>query len=134
MFSLQPSTVAEMTRWHKYVAPVGSSSTKFTLPFVCVQYRADVRVTDFYPPQLERFSAPVTEYDMMSDCGVSDVDDEDEEVGRLRKQGGRTTQWKWAFWLRLEDSDPDKKKHKDEMWVVVNNEQAECLLGLDASE
>lgn len=69
---------------------------------------------------------------MLSDQS-GDSDSESDEDGTLNRYTGRKI-WEWRFSLLLEDADPKRKGENDRFWVVVDNTEAQLLLGLDASE
>ena len=78
----------------------------------------------------------VQECEILSDDGQGSESDSDEAMeGTLNMYAGRKI-WEWRFALQVEDaSQPASKKAKPErMWVVVDNFEAQALLGLDAIE
>ncbi|KAK0614280.1 hypothetical protein B0T14DRAFT_528168 [Immersiella caudata] len=103
---------------------------KLTLPFVCAKYRACVRVVNFHPSSLEKFACSheatryegfISDEESDSEGGTSD-DSMDEGDGRRV--------WEWRFALQLEDA-----RHPGQrVWTVVDNFNAQCLTGLDASD
>lgn len=95
------------------------------LPFVNQKRRCQVRVVDFYPPQLEDFAAPaqkLSDGTNVSEDGM-DIDPSD---------------WEWNFFLLVEDSVRLKTTAKDrtgqQTWLHVSNMDAQYLLDLDACE
>ncbi|KAI0205406.1 hypothetical protein F4808DRAFT_283311 [Astrocystis sublimbata] len=109
------------------------------LPFVCANYRTNVRVVDFRPRQLEDFATwrKSTEFDVLSDYdGESSSelldDDEDEDGLSLAQQSGEAI-WEWRFALQLENGDPQSKE-KERLWAVVDNNAAQMLTGMDAND
>lgn len=120
--------------YHK--TKINGKEIELQLPFVNWNYRADVRVINFMPPDLRDFSQPkkMSEYAMLSDYEESDADS-DEERGSIADRAA-VRQWEWRFFLELEDanSSKDKRGKKKTLWVAVNNFSAQCLLNLDASD
>ncbi|KAI0377986.1 hypothetical protein F5Y04DRAFT_263230, partial [Hypomontagnella monticulosa] len=127
-------SIAEPIPWK---TTVDGEEVTLTLPFSCVQYRANVRVVDFRPNKLEKFATwrKSNEYDMLSDGGdSSDSESEsDEDQGTLDRYAGQKI-WEWRFALQLEEADPKHKGEGDKIWVVVDNNEAQLLLNLDASD
>lgn len=104
------------------------------LPFVCGKYRANVRVVDFRPDNLEEFvcSRMVTAEDCLSDNSDSSSSDSDSARDDY-SQGVGNLIWEWRFMLQLEDA-AAKDKTRNRVWVIVDNFDAQCLTGLDATE
>ncbi|KAL1840211.1 hypothetical protein VTJ49DRAFT_694 [Mycothermus thermophilus] len=125
------------------------------LPFACAKHRVRVRVVDFFPHNLEDFACPrtLTEWDQLSDnedfsdsASLSSSSSSDNAAARARAQGAKTV-WEWRFALLLEDADPSVAKaitttaepspaatRPDRLWVLVDNIEAQCLTGLDATD
>lgn len=135
--AVPPRSVATVTEYlkHKYDAGNGRI-VNMDFPFVNRKYRMDVRVCDFYPPDLKKFASrrrikskgAGNGLDLLSDDGQSDLDlasseDDDDEV--------ESATWEWDFWLELEDATPDVESPQS-FWVFVNNMSGECLTSLDA--
>lgn len=100
------------------------------LPFLNRKFRANTRVVDFSPDRLEDFAVgrAVSEYDILSDHGSGEDPDSGHENSGLPQK----KEWKWQFALRLEDGDAsDDSKAKGQLWAVVDNSDAQFLLGLD---
>ncbi|KAL2179274.1 uncharacterized protein P884DRAFT_196452 [Thermothelomyces heterothallicus CBS 202.75] len=114
------------------------ASLSFVVPFVCAKYRAVVRVVDFFPPSLEDFacSRKQTVYDILSDNEADSdcVSSTSDEGGAV--DGDRI--WEWRFALQLEDPAPSGHTKQAErpprIWVLVDNIEAQCLTGLDATD
>ncbi|KAI1117203.1 hypothetical protein F5Y14DRAFT_403526 [Nemania sp. NC0429] len=111
-----------------------------TLPFACAKYRVNVRVVDFRPRKLQDFATwrQSTESDVLSDysgdsSSGSDDDDNNEGRGSAVLNSGNKI-WEWRFALQLEDADPKSKTEKDRFWAVVDNIEAQQLVGLDACD
>ncbi|PNP48307.1 hypothetical protein TGAMA5MH_00590 [Trichoderma gamsii] len=119
-----------------YKTKINSKEVELQLPFVNLNYRADVRVINFMPPDLRDFAQPkrMSEYAMLSDYEESDADS-DEERGSIADRAA-VRQWEWRFFLELEDANSpnDHGGKKKTLWVAVNNFSAQCLLNLDASD
>ncbi|KAI0471623.1 hypothetical protein GGR56DRAFT_681791 [Xylariaceae sp. FL0804] len=103
-----------------------------------VNYRAHVRVVDFWPSQLEDFVSWHKDRDGFirlsgddedsSESGGSDSDSSGSEY-----EGPRT--WEWRFALQLEDADPKLRgDQRPRMWVLVDNAGAQMLTDLDARD
>jgi protection of telomeres protein 1 len=111
--------------------------TPIIIPFTCLNYRANVRVVDFYPHKLEDFavSRRMTEYDILDDDnGGTDSDDSDGDNTGTLSQFAAQRIWEWRFALKLEDASPKIPPQKPSCWVVVDNVDAQLLVGLDACE
>ncbi|KAK1243591.1 hypothetical protein MKX08_001729 [Trichoderma sp. CBMAI-0020] len=115
---------------------VNDQEVELQLPFVNLNYRADVRVINFMPADLRDFAQPkkMSEYAMLSDYEESDADSDEE--GRSTADRAAVRQWEWRFFLELEDANSPKghRGKKNTLWVAVNNFSAQCLLNLDASD
>lgn len=115
---------------------VNDQQVELQLPFVNLNYRANVRVISFMPPDLRDFAQPkkMSEYEMLSDYEGSDADSDEERESIADRAAVR--QWEWQFFLELEDANApkDHRGKKKTLWVAVNNFSAQCLLGLDASD
>ncbi|KAL7797540.1 hypothetical protein V8C37DRAFT_369809 [Trichoderma ceciliae] len=114
---------------------VNGEHVKLRLPFVNLNYRANVQVVNFMPPDLQDFAQPkkITEYGMLSDNEESDADYDLEGEATADRDTARN--WEWRFFLELEDAIPpkDNQEERKTLWVAVNNFSAQCLLNLDAS-
>ncbi|PSK42871.1 hypothetical protein B9Z65_6825 [Elsinoe australis] len=95
------------------------------LPFVNQKRRCQVRVVDFYPPQLEDFAAiaqNLSDGTNVSEDGM-DIDSSD---------------WEWNFFLLVEDSvrlkTTTKNREGQQTWLHVSNMDAQYLLDLDACD
>ncbi|KAL7925335.1 hypothetical protein ACQKWADRAFT_330217 [Trichoderma austrokoningii] len=120
---------------------IDNQEVELQLPFVNLNYRADVRVVNFMPADLRDFSQPQKpkknlEYSILSDYEESDTDSDGE--GRSIADRAAVRQWEWRFFLELEDAsapkDKDHRGKKKSIWVAVTNFSAQCLLNLDASD
>ncbi|KAL7949095.1 hypothetical protein V8C42DRAFT_313274 [Trichoderma barbatum] len=130
------STIGEILDPVYLETDVNGEQVKLRLPFVNMNYRTNVRVVNFMPPDLEDFAQPKksTEYAMLSDNEESDADSDmevDEAIDR-----STVREWEWRFFLELEDANTpgDDEGERKTIWVAVNNSSAQCLVNLDASD
>jgi protection-of-telomeres protein 1 len=127
--------VADIVSYTSVDTVDGDRSFAVQLPFVNLNYRAHVRVVNFLPSQLEDFcqvKKGSSEFDILSDNDHSDDDSEDEQqVASQPAEGG---EWEWKFWLELEDAAVGAKQQKGRVWTLVDNQTAQCLINLDASD
>lgn len=113
---------------------INGEMTHIPLPFINANYRTYVRVIDYIPSQLENFAHPKrvsSEYAALSDNEDTDSDaaTESDEASRVIKQ------WEWRFYLRLEEANTSEDgKPKKSLWAVVDNQSAQMLLNLDATD
>ncbi|KAL2160629.1 hypothetical protein VTH06DRAFT_1317 [Thermothelomyces fergusii] len=123
------------------------TANTMVMPFVCAKYRAIVRVVDFFPPALEDFacSRKPTAYDVLSDngtdsdCCASSASDDDDNDDDDDEGGGGDRVWEWRFALQLEDAAPPGRTKQAagrpaRIWALVDNVEAQCLTGLDATD
>ncbi|SPQ22028.1 e42c71ff-b66e-4a2f-9b96-fda8cc3d8f9f [Thermothielavioides terrestris] len=137
------STVESILEPTVYETTVDGENAALVLPFTCAKYTARVRVVDFFPPALQDFacSRVPTEFDVLSDneddsdCPSSSSEDE--------AAAGANRIWEWRFALQLEDPEPPptstrknggKTGQRPRLWVMVDNIEAQCLTGLDATD
>lgn len=133
------STVLEPVIYH---STINGEQVALELPFNNAKYRTQVRVVDFHPANLQDFSVgeKKKKYACLSDDGNGTDDDgyssSDEEVV-TGDQVGRV--WKWRFALKLEEvsnstsQSKTNKKRPATTWAVVDNPDAQLLIGLDAA-
>ncbi|KAG5926031.1 hypothetical protein E4U42_003717 [Claviceps africana] len=134
----KPSTlIADVLAPVHHEAMMNGKTTRLFLPFINANYRTFVRVVDFMPARLEDFARPKrvsVEYSALSDHGDSDSDPD----AGSESDGTNTIvkQWEWRFCLRLEEANApeDEKCSKKSLWAVVDNQSAQMLLNLDASD
>ncbi|KAL7962444.1 hypothetical protein V8C34DRAFT_270363 [Trichoderma compactum] len=134
------STIGDMLDPVHLETDINGEQVKLPLPFVNMKYRANVRVVNFMPPDLEDFAQPKkvkkkpSEFDMLSDYEESDADADMEGEETVDRSTAR--KWEWRFFLELEDasSPGENQKEPKTLWVTVNNPSAQCLLSLDASD
>lgn len=127
--------LASILEQKHHAITIEGSKIRLPLPFTCANYCANIRVVDFKPGKLEDFACPSKEkkqsaFDVLSDNSGSEQSSgsEDEDDDHINSR----TRWEWRFALQLEDASP-KVKNPERVWVVVNNLEAQCLTGLDAS-
>lgn len=137
---LQPAT---------HATTINEEAVSLPIPFTNARYRAHVRVVDFHPPALASFARcrEPTEYDCLSDndadgstassassSSSSSSDDDDDQPPTVSQYAGAHRRiWEWRFALLLEDVSPAPGT-QSRMWVVVDNHEAQMLLGMDASD
>ncbi|KAG5951541.1 hypothetical protein E4U53_002856 [Claviceps sorghi] len=137
--SRPPTLIADMLAPVQHEAMVNGETTRFFLPFVNANYRTFVRVVDFMPAQLEDFARPKrvsVEYAALSDHGESDSDSDSDAASASDDTRTIIKQWEWRFYLRLQEANApeDDKCSKKSLWAVVDNQSAQMLLNLDASD
>jgi protection-of-telomeres protein 1 len=118
---LQPETLVQ-----------GDGKEVIWAPFTARKYRANVRVVDYFPHRIEDFAVArqSTEYDLLSDhSGGDDTDAEDDRQYVNRGRGATTIVWEWRFALQVEDATAKENGHR--LWLLVDNPQAQGLLGLE---
>lgn len=102
-----------------------------------------MRVVDYFPKNLEDFSVPckISEYDVLSDCGSSNIDSE-VEANRMQWDEGRgwsgEMRWEWRFYLLVEDSEVMKtvpsKGSVPRLKILITEQDAVMLLKMDAEK
>jgi protection-of-telomeres protein 1 len=119
---VQLSTISEI-KYNPHLHSRTSKYNEFTFPFLNSRHRARVRVVDFFPPELELFAH----------CANDPVWDK-----RSKKQdplnGNPRVRWEWGFVLLLEDAKVPPNTVSETLRVVVGNDSAQHLLGMDAQE
>ena len=135
----EPATaLSEMLQRRRLDINVQGGVMNVELPFTCARYRANVRVTDFFPDKLDNFACwrRHSEFDLLGNDGASTDEESDDDEGESEGEGRSPSQriWEWRFALRLEDASAQSRGAKDAIWVMVNNLEAQLLLGLDACE
>jgi protection of telomeres protein 1 len=101
-------------------------------PFTLSKYRANVRVVDYFPHKIEDFAVGrrASEFDMLSDySGGEDTDPEEDMLIFKSGKGFKKNVWEWRFALKVEDA--ETKNPKDRIWLMVDNQAAQGLLGLE---
>lgn len=130
------STISEILEPIEHQTTIDGQEVRLTMPFVNANYRTDVRVVDFMPPYLEDFASPKeknSEFDCLSDNGSSSSESEAKQ--EVAGMVGPEHEWEWRFYLKLEDatSPAGDENQKQSLWVAVDNQEAQCLVNLDAS-
>ncbi|KAF4338171.1 protection of telomeres 1 [Fusarium beomiforme] len=134
------SLIAEIKRLVQHETTIEDGALKLPLPFVNLNYRANVRIVDFLPSNIADFAYPKkeSEYDDLSDDGEeslsnSETEDEKEQPNQRRLDDfSKVRNWEWRFFLELEDATVPGKQEKQRLWVAVDNQSAQLLVGLDA--
>ncbi|CAM1508412.1 Fc.00g052600.m01.CDS01 [Cosmosporella sp. VM-42] len=135
------SPIAELLQPVFHDTTIDGQTIKLQLPFVNTNYRAHVRVVDFLPSKLEDFAISRksnSEFDVLSDNDESDSDSDSSE--RQLDSSAESTapssaprKWEWRFYLQLEDAAVTPNQKKERVWVAVDNQAAQCLTWLDAT-
>ncbi|KAL7769438.1 hypothetical protein ACKLNR_000822 [Fusarium oxysporum f. sp. zingiberi] len=134
------SLIAEITKLVQHETTIDDGLVKLPLPFVNLNYRANVRVVDFSPSNLADFAYPKkeSEYDDLSDDGEESLSNSGTEaedgqpIQRTLDDFSKVRNWEWRFFLELEDAAVAEKHKKQRLWVAVDNQSAQLLTGLDA--
>jgi len=119
-----------------YETAVDGDKMRLPVPFVNAKYCANVRVVDFHPERLEDFARPcprkakASALDILSDDSGNEAASSSE--GEQSEDDRHATRWEWRFALLLEDVSPKAKEPK-RLWAVVDNNEAQLLTFLDAS-
>ncbi|RDW88478.1 hypothetical protein BP6252_00510 [Coleophoma cylindrospora] len=110
----------------------------YTLPFVNANYKANVRVVDFFPDKLEDFAVGrrVSEYDILSDYSGGEETDRDEDMRSFRAgKGFPEKRWEWVFALQVEDASRAPMSagtsSNNRLWLTVDNQAAQMLLNME---
>ncbi|KAF4968904.1 hypothetical protein FSARC_3776 [Fusarium sarcochroum] len=133
--------IAEITEFVQHKTTIDGQDIKIPLPFVNLNHRANVRVVNFSPSSIVDFVRPrkESEMDILSDDGEespvdSDSEDEDEQTQQMTIEDfTKPRKWEWRFFLELEDAAVSDKQERQRLWVAVDNQSAQCLTSLDAS-
>ncbi|PFH56151.1 hypothetical protein XA68_16974 [Ophiocordyceps unilateralis] len=125
------SSISQVMERVSHETIIDNKSVKLQLPFINANYRTVVRVINFEPSQLEQFSRPwkVSDLDALSD----NEPDSDADSWASGQEDSKMS-WEWRFYLELEDATPPDGQVKKTMWVLVDNQAAQCLLNLDATD
>ena len=103
--------------------------TQYVLPFTNASYRANLRVVDYYPHNLEDF------VHSLSDDTYNNIDPETTDDSPLDMFSQSPRLWEWAFYLLVEDArQPPGATSPARMRLLVADKEAEHLLKLDANE
>jgi protection-of-telomeres protein 1 len=109
----------------QYKTPSGEK----TLPFVNQRTRAQIRVVDYYPPDLRNFSQSLDQVSY-NDCPPAS-----DEISGLEFEDSSLlpTRWEWNFYLLVEDARPSPGQSV-RMPLLVTRDEAVHLLKRDAVE
>lgn len=126
------SFIADILEHATYDTTINKEPVKLQLPFINTNYRANVRIVNFMPSRLEdfAFAKKTSEFDVLSDNDDSDGGSESEQD---TTHSTTTHTWEWRFHLELEDAAVLGNQQKKRMWVAVDNQAAQYLVNLDAS-
>jgi hypothetical protein len=91
-------------------------------------------VVGYFPDKVEDFSVGrrISDYDILSDYSGGEDTDVEEDRRVFKSGNGFAKKWDWRFALEVEDADP--KSPKERMWLLVDNHNAQGLLGIDATK
>ncbi|ESZ94872.1 hypothetical protein SBOR_4748 [Sclerotinia borealis F-4128] len=147
IFDLNDNVILHPPRHEKAVVPLStilqrkplSSDPKYEgifLPFENKHYKVNVRVVDYYPPNIIDFAvgSKISEFDMLPDySGDEDVGPEEDMQSYREGKGFVPRKWEWRFALVVEDANPDAPR--DRVTLIVGNYDAQTLLNIkdDAS-
>ena len=92
-----------------------------SLPFVNFKYRTHLRVVDFWPMTISKFSRN------MGDAEFN-VKATPEQRNKLSRR------WEWSFVLLVEDADSPARSDKERIPLIFGNTQAQNLLQMDACD
>jgi protection-of-telomeres protein 1 len=109
----------------RYSTPSGEKM----LPFVNHRTRTQVRVVDFYPPDLKDFTQSL---DQSAYNDYTSTPDEVTMIG-LNESSPQPSRWEWSFYLLIEDAKPSPGQ-KIRLPLLVAGKDAEYLLQQDAAE
>lgn len=126
--------IVEILKMRKILTQPTDGRSSFS-PFHNCKYKANVRVVDYFPANIEEFAVGcrVSEYDMLSDYSGGENTDPEEDMRSFRSgKGFPEKDWQWRFAVQVVDANP--KASTERMWLVVNNSDAQMLLSLDAAE
>lgn len=119
---VQNSTISEIL-YNSHLHAQTPKYNDFEFPFLNSRHRTRVRVVDFFPPELELFAH----------CTNDPAWDK-----RAKKQGhgnsAAKVRWEWGFVLLVEDAKVPPNTVSEKLRIVVNNDAAQHLLGMDAQE
>ncbi|POR35047.1 Uncharacterized protein TPAR_04760 [Tolypocladium paradoxum] len=130
------SFVAEILEPVHHETTIDGEAVKLQLPFINASYRTHVRVVNFMPSKLEDFARPkkkASDYDVLSDRSGSESESESESDQDMMANFTAVKDWEWRFYLELEDAAVKGGQQKKRVWVLVDNQAAQCLTSLDAS-
>lgn len=135
------STIESILEPPLHETTIDNQTAALAMPFTCAKHKAQARVVDFFPPSLEDFacSRKQTDFDVLSD---NEDEDDDASSSSDDETGPNASHiWEWRFALQLEDPTPpptttntQKAGKRSRLWVFVDNFEAQCLTGLDATD
>lgn len=130
------SFVADILDPVHHKTTVDGEAVDLQLPFINANYRTNVRVVDFMPSNLKDFSCPkkASEYDVLSDHDESESESESEPEQDTMTKFTTERAWEWRFFLELEDAVVKYGQQKRRIWVLVDNQAAQCLMDRDATD
>ncbi|KAF1981249.1 hypothetical protein K402DRAFT_239699 [Aulographum hederae CBS 113979] len=106
------------------------AGTERQLPFINMRCRANVRVVDFYPHNLQDFAQSLDD----PTFNPPHSDDEDDSVS-YERASGTPNRWQWAFCLLVEDAKPPaEEKDPVRLKLMVDDACGQYLLKLDAED
>lgn len=130
------STILEPVR---YRTTINNEPAILDLPFTNAKFHTQVRVVDFHPASLHDFavSQERKKYPCLSDDGNGSNDDTSSSSSSSEADPERPgLLWTWRFALKVEEvstSTSKTKKKPATAWVLVDNQDAQLLTGLDAA-
>lgn len=128
------SSVAQILAPSYHKITIDGNELSLRMPFKNSEFRTNVRVVDYWPPKLEDFARAKKKtsiYDSLSDN--EDWSSDSESDKDLMTKYTTVRDWEWHFRLALEDATAGENEQKQTLWAVVDDQSAQCLLSLDAS-
>lgn len=132
-------TPVTLTQILAHRLPVQTEGVSFLPPFTNANYRANIRITDFFPHTLADFSVgrKASEFDCLSDASSASEDDDMPpprgDIADYMHADGESKRWTWRFALQVEDAtSPDDAAEKSRIWLLVDNNAGQFLLNADA--
>jgi len=111
------------------------SGNPYRLPFQNCKYKSKVKVVDFFPDNLEDFTAPYRDSDYQA---LSDYESGDDEPVRLSyaQENPDSVRWEWHFFLMVEDSEKPKNHEgtTTPMILQVAGTDGDYLLNAEACD
>ncbi|KAL5606145.1 hypothetical protein BROUX41_006087 [Berkeleyomyces rouxiae] len=131
------SSVHEMLQKVSYGVIVDGETINISCPFNLAKYLAVVRIVDFQPHDVRDFTQSRILFKDGQPVNNSDDEESDDEEGDSKipfNPALMKESWEWAFRLKLQDARVMPANHVPSfVWVNVNNDSAEYLLGMDAT-
>jgi protection-of-telomeres protein 1 len=126
--------LADILRPRKILDQTGRSREQLS-PFDVCNYKANVRVVDYFPAKIEDFAVGrrPSEFDMLSDYSGGEDTDPEEEMRAFR--AGKCLPkkiWEWRFALQVVDA--NDRSSMERMWLMIGNYDAQMLLNMDATK